>query len=170
VKGQRMRHSLKTLFAVVCLTSSVMAQEAKQQGPLAIELPAGWEMKYKGDGIDFYTLTSKGEGLSLLMLSRWPMGGGKDKIPALMDQLSKSFAESAKNNKDINLTNPDAKPEDLGGENFSGKYVLFEIDGGVVQAMYMVSDGTDIWNGQFSGSKEQWTEALGIIRKLKRNG
>jgi hypothetical protein len=40
--------------------------------------------------------------------------------------------------------------------------------GGLYQTMFMLSDGDGIWNGQFSGSKERWTEAVQILKKLKR--
>ena len=46
----------------------------------------------------------------------------------------------------------------------------FEIEGGVTQTMFMIGDAEGIWNGQFTGTKERWAEALSILKKLKKRG
>ncbi len=160
------------LAAVVCLTAPAMAQEAgrqEQKGPLAFEVPEEWVMKYQGDGVDIYTLSGKGNSCTMV-LSRWPAGGGREQIPAFIGQLAKGFVDRAKQNKALELMNPEALPEDLTGEEFSGSYVVFEMKGGGVQAMYMVGDGTDVWKGRFTGTMAQWDKALAVLKKLKRNG
>jgi len=47
--------------------------------------------------------------------------------------------------------------------------VQFEIDGGLIQTMFMIGNTEGIWNGQFTGTKERWAEALSILKKLKEN-
>jgi hypothetical protein len=34
----------------------------------------------------------------------------------------------------------------------------------------MIGDNEGIWNGQFTGTKERWAEALDILKKLKKKG
>ena len=59
--------------------------------------------------------------------------------------------------------------EEIAGDTFSGSFVKFEIDGGITQTMFMIGDTEGIWNGQFTGTKEGWTEAISILMKLKKN-
>jgi hypothetical protein len=46
--------------------------------------------------------------------------------------------------------------------------VKFEIKGGIVQTMFMIGKDKEIWNGQFTGTEKQWTEALDILEKIKK--
>ena len=39
-----------------------------------------------------------------------------------------------------------------------------------VQSVHMVSDGDVIWNGQFSGSKELFNEAMDIFKTMEPQG
>jgi len=39
-----------------------------------------------------------------------------------------------------------------------------------VQSVHMVSDGDVIWNGQFSGSKELFKEAMDIFKTMESQG
>jgi hypothetical protein len=76
----------------------------------------------------------------------------------------------AKDNKDIKLKTVQYKIEEIAGDTFSGSFVQFEIEGGITQTMFMIGDAEGIWNGQFTGTKERWIEALAILKKLKKNG
>lgn len=162
---------LGPIFATICLLSfglsQMTAQEVKQ--PLMVQAPPQWQVKYQGDnGIQFYSVNIKGGG-ALLMFSRWPVPGGKDQIPALVDTLAKGFITTAKTNPDLKLQSYDYKTEPLVGDSFSGQFVTFTINDDLVQTMFMFSDGDGLWNGQFTGTKEKWIEALDILKKLKRN-
>lgn len=163
---------MKTPLIIAALiffaTTIGKAEEAKL--PLIVDVPPQWTVEFKGDkGIQFFTVTRTEAEPALLMFSRWPAPGNKDQIPNLVDSLGKRFLEHAKANPKIKLESEDYITGEIKGTVFSGKYASFTIFNGLLQTMFMISDGDGIWNGQFTGSKERWAEALEILRKLKNN-
>ena len=164
---------MKTLLAAIILISSTtlpLPAEAVKQA-LIVEAPATWKVEFKGDkGIQFYTVTRKEGETALLMFSRWPAPGNVKQIPEQIEAMAKGFVGLAKDNKDIKLKTEKYKVEEIAGDTFSGSFVQFEIEGGVTQTMFMIGDAEGIWSGQFTGTKEQWAEALSILKKLKKNG
>ena len=91
-------------------------------------------------------------------------------IPEQIEALAEGFIEIAKDQKGLNLKSDQYKIEKIDGETFSGSFVKFEIEGGITQTMFMIGYKEGIWNGQFTGTKEQWAEALAIVKKLKKKG
>lgn len=164
---------MKTILAAIFLTSAtalpLFAEVAKQS--LIVEAPATWKVEFKGDkGMQFYTLTRKEGDTALLMFSRWPAPGNVKQIPEQIEAMAKGFVGIAKGNKDIKLKTDKYKIEKIAGDTFSGSFVQFEIDGGFTQTMFMLGDAEGIWNGQFTGTKERWAEAVSILKKLKKKG
>jgi hypothetical protein len=164
---------MKTILAATFLISSsvlpLIAQGEKQA--LIVEVPATWKVEFKGDkGMQFYTVTRKEGDTALLMFSRWPAPGNVNQIPKQIEAMAKGFAEQAKDSKEFKLKTDKYKIEEIAGDTFSGSFVQFEIDGGVTQTMFMIGDAEGIWNGQFTGTKERWAEAVSILKKLKKNG
>lgn len=164
---------MKSLAALLFFSLTVFAAaqtpEAKQ--PLVVQTPANWEVTYKGDnGVQFYSVIRKEVEPALLMFSRWPAPGNKDQIPSLIDTLANGFINEMKKHEEIKLESLDYKKEKIEGDSYSGEFALFTVQNGMVQTMFMISDGDGIWNGQFTGSKERWAEALDILKKLKKNG
>ena len=162
---------MKKILAATILTLSTtlpsIAEEAKQA--LIVDAPATWKVEFKGDkGMQFYTATRKKGDTALLMFSRWPAPGNVNQIPETVEMLAKGFVAQAKDNKDLKLKTTDYKIEEIDGDTFSGRFVQFEIEGGFCQTMFMIGDTEGIWNGQFTGTKERWTEALSILKKLKK--
>ena len=148
---------MKKILAATILTLSTtlpsIAEEAKQA--LIVDAPATWKVEFKGD-------------TALLMFSRWPAPGNVNQIPETVEMLAKGFVAQAKDNKDLKLKTTDYKIEEIDGDTFSGRFVQFEIEGGFCQTMFMIGDTEGIWNGQFTGTKERWTEALSSLKKLKK--
>ena len=120
--------------------------------------------------MQFYTVTRKEGDTALLMFSRWPAPGNVNQIPEQIEGMAKGFVGMTKGNKDIKLKTDQYKIEEIAGDTFSGSFVQFEIEGGVTQTMFMIGDAEGIWNGQFTGTKERWVEALSILKKLKKKG
>jgi len=138
--------------------------------PLIVQAPADWTVNYQdGEGIHFYTLTCKRGENSLLMFSRWPAPGSKKQIPALVDSLAKGFLKEVGKSEEIKLDTLEYDTKPIMGDNFSGHSIAFMLEGGSLQTMFMISDGKGIWNGQFTGSKECWIEAIEILKKLRRS-
>ena len=164
-----MKNLLAAIFLTACATLPLPAETTKQA--LIVEAPATWKVGYKGDsGMEFYTLTRKEGDTALLMFSRWPVPGNVKQIPEQIETMAKGFIGLAKGNTDIKLKTDKYRIEEIVGDTFSGRFVQFEIDGGVTQIMFMVGDAEGIWNGQFTGTKERWAEAVLILQKLKKNG
>ncbi len=164
---------MKNILAAIFLLSSaaipLLAEEPKQA--LIVETPATWKVEFKGDkGMQFYTVTRKESDTALLMFSRSPVPGNVNQIQEQIETMAKGFVGLAKDNKDFKLKTDKYKIEDIAGATFSGSFVQFEIQGGVIQTMFMIGDAEGIWNGQFTGTKERWVEALTILKKLKKNG
>ena len=53
------------------------------------------------------------------------------------------------------------------GKEFSGEAVVFVFEGDIYQTIFMVGNGDGLWNGQFTGSSEGWSDALKILENLK---
>jgi len=102
------------------------------------------------------------------MFHRWPPPGNRDQIPFYLNQIAEGFLKKADKNKTINLEKEGFKKENIEGTGFSGESVIFTINGGLYQKIFMLSYGDRIWSGQFSGSKERWAEAVKILKYLKR--
>lgn len=159
------------ITSLLCLVVLMPVTTAAEQGPLAVDAPIGWDVEYQGDdGIQFYTVTRKDDENALLMFNRWPVPGGREQIPGLINGMAEAFLKEAKASKEFKLETVEYEIQNLEGEAFSGRFVVFQVEGGFVQTMFMLSDGHGIWNGQFSGSEERWDEAIGILKKLKRPG
>ena len=161
------------LMAGAILYASVAFAQDKVEPKqaLIVEAPATWKVEFKGDkGMQFYTVTRKDGDTALLMFSRWPAPGNVKQIPEQIEALAKGFLAAVKDNKDIKLKTDKYQIEAIAGDTFSGRFVQFEIDGGITQTMFMIGDAEGIWNGQFTGTKERWAEAVSILKKLKKKG
>lgn len=142
-------------------------QEVK--GPLEVATPANWEVEVKGnERIPFYTVKHGNGNMGLLIFSRWPQRGNGGQIPALLDSMAKAFIAQAQMSEGVKLESEEYKLEPLEGGDFSGQYVMFSAEGGVVVAMFMLSDGEVIWNGQFTGKAWEWPDAEGILKGMKK--
>lgn len=141
------------------------------QGPLVVEAPEGWTVEYKGGSLlDMYVVKRSGEDASMLMLSRWPMGGSREEIPGLLEKVAGAFVKAAKEGTEFQLKSEETVKGKIEGVEFSGEFVMFTISTGSQQAIMLVSDGAGTWNAQYHGSKERWGEALEIVKKLRKNG
>jgi len=157
-----------TVFALTVTTfACVQGSEVKQ--PLTVQVPENWRVDYNGkNGIQFYRIKlTEGESM-LLMFSRWPVEGGKEEIPHLLDTIAKGFIGKINGNKGM-IETLDYRADSIEGEIYSGKFVAFPMRGGLLQTIFMIGNGDEIWSGQFTGSKERWNDSLNILKKIKKN-
>ena len=77
------------------------------------------------------------------------------------------LAEVAKQ-KELKGVKKNYKFEKIEGVEYSGEAAVFEIEEGLRQTMFMISNGDGIWKGQFTGSAKVWEEAKVILKKLKK--
>jgi hypothetical protein len=163
-----MKRTVAAISLILSIARLLLAEEPKQA--LIVETPATWEVKFKGNkGLQFYTVTRKEGDSALLMFSRSPVPGNVNQIPQQIEIMAKGFVKTAKDNKNFKLKTDKYEIEEITGDTFSGRVVQFEIDGGLIQTMFMIGNTEGIWNGQFTGTKERWAEALSILKKLKEN-
>jgi hypothetical protein len=169
-RSARTISSLLASAALLTLAPSLSAAEEPVKQALIIEAPATWKVEFKGkNGLQFYTVTRKEGDTALLMLSRWPAPGNVNQIPETIESMAKAFVAQVKDQKDLKLKSTDYQTHEIQGGTFSGRSILFEIEGEICQTLFMVGDAEGIWNGQFTGSRERWTEALAILKNLKKN-
>jgi len=164
---------MKTSLVLILLSflaAPVMRAEDIPQA-LIVEAPAEWEVKYKSKkNLQFYTVTRRDGDKHLLMFSKWPVEGNIKQIPDLVKQLAENFLARASKNKDIKLKSEEYEIEKIEGDDLSGSFVLFSQEDGSTSVLFMIGDKKGIWNGQFTGSSERWTEALTILKNLKVKG
>ncbi len=159
-----------SIIAALILGIATIGQAEETKLPLIVDAPPQWSIDFKGDkGIQFFTVKRTEGEPALLMFSRWPAPGNKDQIPKYVESLAKGFLDQAKTNPKIKLESKEYKIEKIEGVEFSGEYTSFTVSNGHLQSMFMISDGDGIWSGQFTGSKERWSEALEILKKLKKS-
>lgn len=145
-----------------------MTINAEEKLPLKVDAGENWKVEYKGDGIQFFSLTRAEEENTLLMFSRWPAPGGKEQIPATIKMMAESFLTEIVKNKELKDIKKEYKVEKIEGAQYSGEVAVFEIKDGMYQTIFMVSDGDGIWNGQFTGTLAMWEEAKEIVKKLEK--
>ena len=164
-----MRHLLSV--AVLSLLFTLSARADSSTGPLLIDDPTDWTVKYDNSkGTQLYTLTrTQGENV-ILKFSHWQAPGTADQMPGFLEQMANKFLDIAKTNPKIKLETDTYRKGEFLGDPFSGNYVEFTIKGGMKQVMFMFSDGNGIWNGQYAGSADGWMEAMETLKAIKKNG
>ena len=160
---------MKNLVLSILLSAFASIEVVAEENlPLKIDASAEWKVEYKGDGVQFFTLTQvKGEN-QLLMISRWPAPGGKEQIPATIKIMADGFLAEVAKQKELKGVKKNYKIEKIEGVEYSGEAAVFEIEEGLRQTMFMISNGDGIWKGQFTGSAKVWEEAKVILKKLKK--
>ena len=160
---------MKNLVLSILLSAFASIEVVAEENlPLEIDASAEWKVEYKGDGVQFFTLTQvKGEN-QLLMISRWPAPGGKEQIPATIKMMADGFLAEVAKQKELKGVKKNYKIEKIEGVEYSGEAAVFEIEEGLRQTMFMISNGDGIWKGQFTGSAKVWEEAKVILKKLKK--
>ena len=145
-------------------------------GVLKINAPEGSTFKDQvmEEGVHFYSIEwkRKNEMSSVFMISKWPNEMPASKMPSTVQKIIKVTFESAKKS-DGSVIEEDAKIqyEEISEKFVFGNVAYFEATSKRgnrrVQSIHMVSDGDVIWNGQFSGSKELFQEAMNIFKTME---
>ena len=147
-----------------------------ESGVLKINAPKGSTLKDEvmKNGVHFYSIKwkLKNEMTSVFMISKWPNEMSASEMPSTVKKIIKGTFESVKKS-DVSVIEEDAKIqyEEISEKFVSGNIAYFEHTSKRgnrrVQSIHMVSDGDVIWNGQFSGSKELFKEAMNIFKTME---
>lgn len=161
-----MKYITTILIIVLSIATPSLADLLSE--PLNITVNDNWEVEYKGKDIQFYSIKRiKGES-ALLMFHKWPSPGSTEQIPHFLKQIADGMLESI-DQQNPNLFQNDAYQKMLiKGEEFSGEAFIFVLQNALYHTIFMISDGNGIWNGQFSGSKSRWEEAVIILQQIKQ--
>jgi hypothetical protein len=156
--------------AVVLLLLGLPAYADPNAGPLVITPQSpDWNVKYKKDaGGESYTIVPPAGQNIVLTFSRWPAPGNADQMPGFLNTMATKFADLAQHNPKIQLESPDFTKGEFIGFPFSGNFVEFTIKGGMKQVLFMFSEGTGIWNGQYIGPDDGWYQAMEVLKGIKK--
>jgi hypothetical protein len=159
------------LATAALLLLGLPVQADADTGPLVVTpQTADWSVKYQKDANgETYTLTPPAGQNILLMFSRWPAPGNADQMPGFLDTMAAKFADLAQRNPRIQLESSKYTKGEFIGYPFSGKYVEFTIKGGLKQVLFMFSEGNGIWNGQYIGPADGWTDAMEVLKAIKKS-
>ena len=145
-------------------------------GVLKIDAPDGsiFEDKVMENGVHFYSIKwkRKNEMPSVFMISKWPNEMSTSEMPSTVQKIIEgTFASVKAMGGSLIEENAKVQYEEISGEFVSGNVAYFEHTSKRgnrrVQSVHMVSDGDVIWNGQFSGSKELFQEAMNIFKTME---
>lgn len=155
-------------LAFLCLVLASQPVIGAEPWPLQFDIGPEWKVEYQGEGVDFFSLNRpKGESV-FFTVSRWPVGGGLEQIPHYIDRMARGAQEKFASGPLFLLMSTDYEIEDIRGREYSGQAAVFANWDGTVQAIFMVSDGDGIWNGQFIGSRPMWKAAKRVLGTLAR--
>lgn len=104
------------------------------------------------------------------MFSPWPAPTKVTAVPQLVKELAVGFVAGIRKSNEISLISEEFTVEHFKGTQAEGRYVAFRFEkeeSEAVQAMFMFSVAGNIWNGQFTGSKEEWKHSIELLTSLK---
>jgi hypothetical protein len=109
---------------------------------------------------------------SVFMISQWPVDmSSSEMAPSVQKIAENTFAATKANGKSKIEDDAKIQYSEISEEFVSGNVAYFEhtSERGYqrILSIHMVSDGDVIWNGQFSGSKELFKEAMNIFKTMK---
>ena len=163
-------------FTFCVLLMFVSCSNRNEFGVLKIDAPEGSTLQDEimKNGVHFYSIKwkRKNEMPSVFMISKWPNEMSTSEMPSTVQKIIEGTFESVKKS-DGSVIEEDAKiqNEEISEKFVSGNVAYFEHTSKRgnrrVQSVHMVSDGDVIWNGQFSGSKELFQEAMNIFKTME---
>jgi hypothetical protein len=169
--SHHMRSPLPILIAVAL---ALVGCSPPGKGPLSFQSPAGWKAEHQTPGgLHFYKVTAGTPDGGLLMFSQWPPLSKPEEIPALVRQIADGFLKQAQQASEFTLASREYRIEQFAGAQCQGSYAVFQaVTGGtnVLQSMFMMSVDGRVWNGQFTGPSNAWTQAITVLRSVRKNG
>ena len=165
-------------FALYCLLFTLVScfGNKNESGVLKINAPEGSTLKDEvmKNGVHFYSIKwkLKNEMTSVFSISKWPVDmSSSEMAPSVQKIAENTFAATKANGKSKIEDDAKIQYSEISEEFVSGNVAYFEhtSERGYqrILSVHMVSDGDVIWNGQFSGSKELFKEAMNIFKTMK---
>ncbi len=166
---------MRSLFPIIVTVAlALVGCLPAGKGPLSFQPPVGWKVEHKASGgLQFYTVTAGTPDRGLLMFSQWPAPSKSEEIPALVRQIADSFLSQAQQTSELTLRTHEYRIEQFTGAHCQGSYAAFQIVAGgtnALQTMFMMNVDGRLWNGQFTGPSNAWTQAITVLRTITNNG
>ena len=163
------------LYSLIFMFVSCFGNK-NESGVLKINAPKGSTLKDEvmKNGVHFYYIKwkRKNEMTSVFMISKWPVDMSTSEMASTVKEIIEdTFAATKANGKSKIEDDAKIQYSEISEEFVSGNVAYFEHtrERGYqrILSIHMVSDGDVIWNGQFSGSKELFKEAMNIFKTMK---
>jgi len=163
------------LYSLIFMFVSCFGNK-NESGVLKINAPEGSTLKDEvmKNGVHFYSIKwkLKNEMTSVFSISKWPVEMPTSEMAPTVQKIAEdTFAETKANGKSKIEKDAKIQYSEISEEFVSGNVAYFEhtSERGYqrILSIHMVSDGDVIWNGQFSGSKELFKEAMNIFKTME---
>jgi hypothetical protein len=168
------RHLMRNLLLTIVLIGLIAGCSRASKdttGPLSFQSPAHCKVEYQ-PGIDLYSVMATNHSGGLLMFSRWPASSRPEDVPPLVQKLAELFLKKAQHSTQLTLANRKYHVEKFSGGDCQGSYAIFQVkagDGIVFGTVFAMSVNGGIWNGQFTGSSNEWAQALTVLKSIRKN-
>jgi hypothetical protein len=160
------RRSLPLLVCLLLARPCV----ADTTGPLCVTPPTiDWHVHYQGGAVgDVYTLEPPEGHIAAFTLARWTPPSRVDQLPHLLATISAHFAAAAQGDPKIVFDKPDPAQGEIIGDPFTGRYAAYSLKGGLLEVLFLLSDGKTLWHGHYVGPAAGWDDARRVLEVLKK--
>ncbi len=160
---------MRIFISLLFLTSRCLFAAEIKNRPLTIAAPEGWRTEYRADKKGnpvYYTYSNH---LSPSIISISVLKGEPAERTKILDGIAAGFVKVAKTLPDMSEIDLDFGRGVIHGTEFAGEYVRFDsiAPGRRVVAIFLISNGRDLWKGDYSGRPEDWDEVCKMLSTLR---
>ena len=159
---------LRLLACLVLVLPACAAYAAEEDWPLVFPDEPGWTVEKPDDEVDFFVLTSDSVPGAFFTLGTWPFEPRTGRTASAVRRIADGIEEETGWFQRLFRRGDGYEIVDLKGPDFSGEAALWRYWGGDVLVVFMIADGEGGWNGQFSGSGDDWEAAKSLLVNVRR--
>jgi hypothetical protein len=141
---------------------------------LSFHSPTGWKVVHKkSGGVHSYIVGGQDTSGGFLEFSQWPVPSSREELPRLIDEVVGLYLKEASTSSKFSIASKQYRIEQFSGAQCQGCYATFRMSGvltNTLQVILMMSMGSNVWNGQFTGPPAAWNQALDVLKSVKRDG
>jgi hypothetical protein len=165
---------MRTLCSTVIAISLTLVGCSPSGTGLSFQSPTGWKVDHKkAGGFHSYTLADRNPSGGFLEFSQWPAPNNPEDIQRLIHEVVASYLKEARTSSEFTIASTEYRIQQFVGEHCQGSYATFRMSGGLtnnLQVIFMMSVGSNVWNGQFTGPSEVWKQALTVLESVRKDG
>ncbi len=143
---------------------------AASTGPLYVTPPTPeWKVQYQNvGGNDRYKLVPPEGQNAVFSIDRWASPARPGQLARLLDSVASHYSAAAQSDPKIQFEKPAPTSGEIIGDPFTGRFVSYSLKGGLSQVLFIITDGKDLWNGQYVGPAAGWDDARQVLLVLKK--